>query len=71
MNQRMLQKIKLIKVLENELKERNGLIENLNIKIEEQKLYFEKLDAKLKSYENNCHFTFEIAQLKDYIKKRE
>ncbi len=71
MNSRLLEKIKSIKILEKELKEKNVIIENLNSKIEKQKNFIQKLSEKHKSEKEENRFKNEVMNLKNSLKMKE
>jgi hypothetical protein len=47
LNQRLLEKIKIIKTLEKDLKDKNSLIDRLNLKIDKQGMEINKLNERL------------------------
>jgi len=71
MNSRLLEKIKSIKILEKELKEKNTVIENLSSKIENQKNLIQKLSEKQKLEKEENRFKNEVTNLKHSMKIKE
>lgn len=69
-NQRLLEKIKVIKNLEKELKEKNGLVQRLNSKIDKLNLEISKLNEKLSS-EKGSQIKSENLELQKRLKGME
>ena len=71
MNQRLLEKIKLIKVLETDLKEKNSLIDKLNNKIEKQNVELSRLKSKSTNDEVVSNLNASLSQLKSLYDQKQ
>jgi chromosome segregation ATPase len=71
MNHRLLEKIKSIKKLETDIREKSSIIDKLNIKIEKQSQEIERLHSKIKSDEQSQKLKKENTTLKNVLKEKD